>query len=223
MLAFVSYLAVTVGLPLPLPTLKKSDQPFPCQTRSCGCQTAEQFWTGCCCFSPEERWAWARANHIEPPAYAERPSVREAVVQLPVEKAEKPDEPSTCCCCSSRNEAAPECESQVASSCCHKSEEASSPLSPGERGEKERHPLSPLERGEKESPTGWLIGSAALKCKGGNILWLTLAADSFPSPPLAWQPRLEPLAWLGFSNQVGSALPSSPLTPPPRSLFAESC
>ncbi len=96
-LAFVSYFAVTLGLPLPVPTLKKSDQPFPCQYRSCGCQTAEQFWASCCCFTPEERLAWARANNVQPPASAERPSSSE--------EAETPSDAPTCCCCAKREAA----------------------------------------------------------------------------------------------------------------------
>ncbi|HJT78443.1 MAG TPA: hypothetical protein VJ739_14665, partial [Gemmataceae bacterium] len=40
----------------------------------CGCQSAEQCWRHCCCYTPEEKLAWAHAHGIEPPAYAERPA-----------------------------------------------------------------------------------------------------------------------------------------------------
>src|SRR5712692_2979129 len=74
-LAIVAYLVAAVGLPLPaLGDKDHNSQPYPCQDHPCGCSSAEQCWQHCCCFSPEERWAWARTNHVEPPSYAERPT-----------------------------------------------------------------------------------------------------------------------------------------------------
>src|SRR5579884_2291879 len=70
------YLATALNLPLPVPAASRKhgdDQPFPCQDHTCGCQTAQQCWTGCCCMTPEQRWAWAREHQVEPPAYAEKP------------------------------------------------------------------------------------------------------------------------------------------------------
>jgi hypothetical protein len=75
-LALAAYVIASAGfMPLPLlPHKKKSGTPFPCQDHPCGCSSAEECWTHCCCFSVEERWAWAAAHRIEPPAYAERPA-----------------------------------------------------------------------------------------------------------------------------------------------------
>ncbi|MBW3598507.1 MAG: hypothetical protein KY475_14700, partial [Planctomycetes bacterium] len=42
-------------------------RPFPCQAHQCGCSSAEQCWTDCCCFSLEERLAWAARHGVEPP------------------------------------------------------------------------------------------------------------------------------------------------------------
>jgi hypothetical protein len=72
--ALVSFLLSTVGLPLPALTTKDPSEPFPCQNHPCGCRSAEECWRHCCCFTAAERWAWARANHVEPPSYAERPA-----------------------------------------------------------------------------------------------------------------------------------------------------
>ncbi|AMV35434.1 hypothetical protein VN12_25310 [Pirellula sp. SH-Sr6A] len=67
-----------MSLPIPVPTAglaeKDSAQPFPCQNRPCGCKTAEQCWTGCCCFTPSERLAWAEENGVAPPSYAQLPA-----------------------------------------------------------------------------------------------------------------------------------------------------
>jgi hypothetical protein len=65
-------------MPIPISTFsvldKDNSQPFPCQSCACGCRTAEQCWTNCCCFTPAERFAWAEKNGVTPPWYAQRPS-----------------------------------------------------------------------------------------------------------------------------------------------------
>lgn len=62
------------SMPLPVGTIRISDkagsQPFPCQDSPCGCKTAEQCWTNCCCTTPVQRIAWARKNGVTPPQYA---------------------------------------------------------------------------------------------------------------------------------------------------------
>jgi hypothetical protein len=46
----LSYLAATIGYPDFRPTvIKDTSEPFPCQHRACGCRTAEQCRTSCCC------------------------------------------------------------------------------------------------------------------------------------------------------------------------------
>jgi hypothetical protein len=73
-LALMSFTVSAVGFPLPATRIKDPSAPFPCQDHACGCRSAEQCWRHCCCFTSAERWAWAKAHHIEPPAYAERPA-----------------------------------------------------------------------------------------------------------------------------------------------------
>jgi len=72
-LTLVAYVATIIGLPLTAPADKDRSRPFPCQNRPCGCRSAEECWRHCCCFSAEERLAWAAAHDVEPPEYAERP------------------------------------------------------------------------------------------------------------------------------------------------------
>lgn len=82
-LALVCFCAAT--LPIPVATLdildKGESQPFPCQNHPCGCKTAEQCWTNCCCFTPAERLAWAKKNGVTPPSYAQRPTSDETTRQ----------------------------------------------------------------------------------------------------------------------------------------------
>ena len=70
-------------MPIPVGTLdrleKYNSQPFPCQSGPCGCKTAEQCWTNCCCFTAAERFVWAEKNGVTPPSYAQRPASDEKV------------------------------------------------------------------------------------------------------------------------------------------------
>lgn len=47
-------------------------EPFPCEGGSCGCTTAYRCWTSCCCYTLEERIAWAARNGVEVPGYVDR-------------------------------------------------------------------------------------------------------------------------------------------------------
>lgn len=41
----------------------------PCEGHTCGCGTAHDCWTSCCCHTPEERLAWAIREGVQPPAF----------------------------------------------------------------------------------------------------------------------------------------------------------
>ena len=71
-------------LPLPVAFLRTTgsekdlSQPFPCQNRPCGCQSAEQCWKKCCCFTNEQKVAWAKTNNVKLPAYVLEAALKEA-------------------------------------------------------------------------------------------------------------------------------------------------
>jgi hypothetical protein len=69
--ALVGYLAGVIGSPVPPSVHKASSVAFPCQNHACGCMTAQQCWQHCCCFSPEEKTAWAQAHQVQPPPEAQ--------------------------------------------------------------------------------------------------------------------------------------------------------
>lgn len=117
MLALLSHLAVTIGVPSPLPSRVKpiSETVYPCQSRLCGCLTSEQCWAGdCCCFTLEEKLAWAEHHGVEPPDHV-RPLIESrkgraapAVKQKSccLDAHDTPD-PSTCCSRKMADEAEP--------------------------------------------------------------------------------------------------------------------
>ena len=76
-LTLCSHAMVTFGFPSPAPSRAKSTDgvAYPCQSRPCGCITSGQCWAGdCCCFTLEEKVAWAGANGVTPPGHV-RPLV----------------------------------------------------------------------------------------------------------------------------------------------------
>jgi hypothetical protein len=84
---------------LPARARKDVSQPFPCQDNPCGCQSAEQCWTTCCCYTVEEHWAWARAHDVEPPPYATRPADDGWNTKPLREQEESKPASELCACC----------------------------------------------------------------------------------------------------------------------------
>ena len=105
-----AYLAAAIGLPIPPPLIvKDGGKPFPCQGHACGCQTAEDCWRHCCCHTPEERWAWAEENHVQPPEYAEKPAAKGWRTTPLREVDEHQATASTSCPCCKGDGACPNC------------------------------------------------------------------------------------------------------------------
>jgi hypothetical protein len=75
-LALLCFCASSIPLPLANFDFRDKDlkQPFPCQNSPCGCKTAEQCWSNCCCLTPKQRLAWAERNGVTPPSYAALPA-----------------------------------------------------------------------------------------------------------------------------------------------------
>lgn len=116
-LALACYAVVTSGLPLPMGAVapsgpvdstvtallaaKDRSRPFPCRDKPCGCVSAEQCFTTCCCNTPAETLAWARAHGVEPAVLAALE--RRVAVETPA--------PATASCCASAK-------TPVTPSCC---------------------------------------------------------------------------------------------------------
>ncbi len=71
----VCVLAANIPIPVMVSTTAFKDRsiPFPCQDDACGCRSAQQCWSSCCCYSDRERLAWAEAHHVVVPATFAKP------------------------------------------------------------------------------------------------------------------------------------------------------
>lgn len=75
MLALFYAVMVTGAIPSPQWVLglfgRASSVRYPCEACGCGCASAEECWTACCCHTLHERLVWAIENGVMPPASVE--------------------------------------------------------------------------------------------------------------------------------------------------------
>lgn len=226
-LTLVSHLFVTFGFLLPAPPfakLKDPSRPFPCQNRPCGCLTADECWKGdCCCFTLEEKLAWAEANGIEPPEH-----VRPLVESRKMRSALPEKRP----CCSAAQHHDEQQATAPASSCCslkmdHPTATLSCALPTGCM--EKRAPECPAcaARSSKKccDNTGlaaqpgvrWVVGIFSQKCRGeGPAGLFQFPASVLPDPNSQRLAVPEPVGYvIGVECHVISTSHRPP-TPPPR-------
>jgi hypothetical protein len=144
--------------PIPVPVLRgtASNEAFPCQGGRCGCDSAKQCWTSCCCLSPRERKAWAEREGVAPPEYAV------------LDEADASGQPSgeiagSCCAPKAVANATP-----AKTSCCASSESCDTPVAPNSAEVQE---------------TRYTLTVAAMKCRGAasdfnSLMWFVWHAPT---------------------------------------------
>jgi len=226
-LAILGYTLVASGLPLPFgmvvpaasdsPAAKRlagkdRSQPFPCMDKTCGCATAEQCFSSCCCNTPAETLAWAKAHRVEPAVLAALEHRVASGVQL-VAKAAK----SSCCsrkaplveesCCLSRQPAAVVFEDTKI--CIH---EQSPALSTNEEAMTEKVP--PAD--EPAEPQSRSVTLRAMLACGGIVAEWFAAGAALPPPRLEVALVMHVFDVCTPGDEAGESLAASPAAPPPR-------
>lgn len=189
--AGLAYMVAALEIPLPVLVHKDRSQPFPCQDHPCGCRTAEQCWSHCCCFTPEERWAWAKAHNIEPPAYAEKPAEKPAArgwnrIKL---RDRAQTTPSGKSCCQANTGQA---------HCCQQTGDPSAKTFSRSR-----------RQGAVTIMTVW-------RCHGYSTVWISAGAVLPVATVAAWSPDWHPPKPVTILGVKAVCVPSVPLDPPPR-------
>jgi hypothetical protein len=192
-LTLAAYLTASAGFAMPVLPHKDRSQPFPCQDHACGCKSAEECWRHCCCFTPEEKLAWAKAHDVEPPPYAEKPSAdgwRAAPLRNQAQSGEGPH--AGCSCCSH----AKDHPTSISASCCARAAQSG-----------------------KQAPAVPVL--APLRCHGLTTLWIALGTA--PPPPAVALELSPPVTdWLSYPDASAPVLGCVPPDPPPRSHVAAS-
>ena len=195
-----SYLVTVVGVPLPA-SGKFAGQAFPCQNHRCGCRTAEECWSGCCCFSPAERLAWATAHGIRPPAYAETAGKGWCAAKLRdrevVQSGKKPACPH--CVHDARTPPMPAARDPHSSACCSQ---------------------SATETPAETKDTRWVPGVRSLACRGLSTLWTTSGAVLPPPRAVTWSFCFDASDHLRNFDVSAFSHDCIPPDPPPRLLHA---
>ena len=208
-LVLIAYLITAVGLPLPAIAGKDCSEPFPCQNHACGCQSAEQCWRHCCCFSPEEKLAWAIANRVAVPAYAEPVRVHGWQTVRLGDQAKAGHK--RCANCSEKGKSTvdstarqPRSQSTIGSqTTSHCRSESCPTCSNGPSAKSDRNPKRSL-------------GVAALRCQGLSTLWVSTGAAPPPPRESAWLLSIPVIDHVSYPDFSAQTLPSIPPDPPPR-------
>ena len=229
-LAILGYTLVASGLPLPFGMIapaapdspaakrlagKDRSRPFPCMDKPCGCATAEQCFTSCCCNTPAETLAWATAHRVEPAVLAalER---RVASGSQMVAKATKSS------CCSSKAPVAEE-------SCCPSRQPAAAVAEDGDLCSMEASRAATLPTTEEAMPdkasadgepsrqsrSRTVTLRAMLACGGIVAEWFAAGA-ALPPPRLEVSLVMHVLDVCTPGDEAGESLAASPAAPPPR-------
>jgi hypothetical protein len=226
---------VASGLPLPLagqapvagsPAAKRlagkdRSLPFPCMDKPCGCATAEQCFTSCCCHTPAEMLAWAKANRVDPGMLAalER---RAAAGVRPAPKA------ASCCattaaqpaCCAT--EAVPVIHEPREASCCSVGSVTpaddvccdfeSLATDPADATEPSSSPVDE----EPVPPRRTIVLKAMLAC-GGIAAGLSAGGVALPPPAIVTcDVALVPVGTTLVADVSADGVRSAPDAPPPR-------
>lgn len=220
-LAIVGYALVASGLPLPVGLLaprgdaadaslagKDRSQPFPCMDNPCGCATAEQCFARCCCHTPAERLAWAKAHAVAPAVLA--------ALERRVAADTEPAQPTGGCCAASAGREAT-CSSGGG---CAETEAATDEADvrvdvQSLAAEPAVDPDSDPDADPAKPRLRTVTLRAMLACGGIVTEWLAVGA-SLPPPrvDLAIDPPLVAMCVCGDSTAAGIA--AAPTPPPPR-------
>jgi hypothetical protein len=227
-LAILGYTLVASGLPLPFGMItpaapdspaakrlagKDRSQPFPCMDKTCGCATAEQCFTSCCCNTPAETLAWARARRVEPAVLAALEQRVAGSSQLAA-KATK----SSCCstkapvaeksCCASRQPAAVAEDGDLCSM------NASRAATPSTTKKATTEKVPPAD--EPAEPQSRSVTLRAMLACGGIVAEWFAAGAALPPPRLEVSLVMHVLDVCTPGDEAGESLAASPAAPPPR-------
>lgn len=195
LLTLFSFVISAVPVPLPVVPISSTavvgEEPFPCQGSRCGCRSAKQCWTACCCRKPSERKRWAEEQQVRPPAYAVLHDGSASAEQ------ERPAAGRSCCSAAVASAATP----------------ASSPLESC-RGQDASTNVG--DSSDELNEVDYVLTIRALECRGmGHDLSAIAWFHWSPSAAVAHDRDFETLAQRRHDERANS-FSIDPATPPPR-------
>jgi hypothetical protein len=233
-LALAGYVLVASGIPLPVGAgaaardgsrgaariaAKDRSRPFPCMNKPCGCATARQCFTKCCCNTPAETLRWARAHGVD----AETLASLERRAGVPVDRG-GPGGDRGCCTVTAKPRSKPRlscCDSQpdgaagvARSAASHFADQLGGNLAdylaaaPSDDSSGTSSP-------EDDRQSVGLSLKAMLACGGIATEWLVVGA-SLPPPPPVLSAILVVVGRRAGGDRVATGGRAAPEAPPPR-------
>jgi hypothetical protein len=209
-LALGCHLLIASGLPLAVPRAPAGDdaptrvtkdrsRPFPCMDKPCGCATAEQCFAHCCCHTPAQRLAWAKAHRVEPAVLAALERRVAAQAKAPAGCCATADEASPCCT------ETDDVDLEAPDVCRDYRSLAADPVAPsGDTGE-------PEPRAQRT-----VILRDMLACGGIVTAWLTCGAALPPPPRITFPVGGACVGVVLPGDDVAPSVSVDLSTPPPR-------
>ena len=194
--AALAYWAISVGVPLPVAAIKSNlgkdtSVAFPCMHRTCGCQSAAGCKEHCCCFSDEQKLAWAAEHQVDPAPFVSDRVCRASEARQSFEQESFEQQPF-------------DGQPRLAAACC-----AHEPSTSSNAGLTQAAPPA-------TPPSETISISAYRQCHGFAPFW-TLAGASLPPPdPACYEFPWELSGSVLAPPSIASALAFTPPTPPPR-------
>jgi len=210
-LSLLGYVLVASGLPLPIAgphdkahavAGKDRSKPFPCMDKPCGCSTAEQCFANCCCHTPAERLAWAKAHRVD---VAVLTALERRVATKSACTAGRPAKKAASCCRTSQT-----VDLEGPDICSEYRSLAAEPAAPNPTDDE-----APAEH--QEVPGRVVILRSMLACQGIASAWAAATVSLPPPRPVAgeFQPP-QCVAWLVIVDQLSVNERLPPDSPPPR-------
>ena len=228
-LAILGYTLVASGLPLPLAGIapaapesaiakrlaaKDRSRPFPCMDKACGCATAEQCFTSCCCNTPAEILVWAKAHRVEPAVLVALEQRANREPHAVAKAVSAPKKPSCCSAAASRAEA----------SCCMSKDPAADVAAGAEICSDDQSLAAvsavpeeaPSEEQSPEQPRARTVVLRAMLACGGIVAEWCAAGAALPPPRVEVSLVMRVVDACVAADEAGECLRVSPAVPPPR-------
>lgn len=200
-----------VSWPAAQPQEKDLSEPFPCQNRPCGCRSAKQCWKKCCCFSHQQKVAWAKEHGVTIPL---------------TQSADAKDQPQKLnlvsnrqhrSCCRTANLQENSSNAVSGEDCCSEDSSATKSCC-AKRPQRETAKIQ-----YNDSKSSVLIGMLVEKCQGVSVSWVALPWIILEKPqelPLAYCPLI---ASVIPHSDAESGVSDRPPTPPPKPIDRSLC
>jgi hypothetical protein len=194
-ISLAAYLTTTIGVPMPATANKEHGVPYPCQGHACGCRTAGECWDHCCCYTAEQKLAWAHEHHVKPPAHlvADVAAAQQCSLTLCSVTQSTSQSPAT---------------SAPKNACCAKHDD--------HHDDADHDGPSCHKHDAKSSGVTFVLGFMARKCRGQADAWCTSGAVSPPPALVAWQFHWDVVEWLSLDARPFLSSDLAPPVPPPR-------